>query len=73
MELPSRFQIGEHVEFTLAGGHIGVWGEVVAVRFTKAKIFYDIIDDTAADIHRDIDSCDVIPIKESLSLKVETV
>lgn len=73
MELPSQFQIGDHVEFLLAQGRIGVWGEVVAIRFTKAKVFYDIIDDTAADIHRDIDSCDVQTIKETLTSNPETV
>ena len=66
MELPSQFQIGGQVEF-LVSEKMALWGEVVGVRFTKGKVFYDIIDDTAAYVHRDIDSCDVKPMKDALT------
>jgi len=70
MQLPSKMQIGDEVEFypipNVSGDAPLYWGEVVAVKFTKAKVLYDIIDDHAANIHREIDSCDVKPLKDAL-------
>jgi hypothetical protein len=72
MLLPSKMQIGDEVEFSPLPPNESwaacptYWGEIVAVKFTKAKVLYDIIDDHAANIHREIDSCDVKPMNEAL-------
>ncbi len=35
------------------------YGTVVAIRITRAKIFYDILDDYTSTIFSDVDSCNV--------------
>lgn len=33
-----------------------LWGEVIAVRFTKAKVFYDVLDDYYGKVFKNIES-----------------
>jgi hypothetical protein len=55
-------------------------GQIIGVRFTKAKVFYDIVDDYYGVLFRDVDSayvgkmCDLIKMmkKESTELVTET-
>lgn len=35
------------------------YGRIVAIRFTKAKVFYDIVDDYRGYLFRDVDSVKV--------------
>lgn len=55
-KLPSKYQIGENVSVVVSEEH--QWeGEVVAVRFTRAKVLYDVLDrDVEGVIIKDIDS-----------------
>lgn len=57
----SQFDNWDRVEFRYKeeGEYITAKGVVVAVRFTKAKVFYDIIDDYYAYVYRDIESDEV--------------
>jgi hypothetical protein len=53
---PSQFEIDEPVSFITAPGDDARWGTVVKVSFTKAKVWYDILDDYTATVAEDIDS-----------------
>lgn len=57
--LPSNFQIGDLVEFKQPMIEEWASGQIVAVRFTKAKVFYAIVDDFYGSVFDDIDSIDV--------------
>jgi len=67
MELPSKFQIDDNVSFYPMYRHetaMGVSedkmeGRVVAIRFTQAKVFYDIVDDYYGKIFDNVDSVKV--------------
>jgi hypothetical protein len=72
MELPSKYQIGAEVavlvnpeatdiatEFTSEV----VFGVVIAVKFTKSKVFYTILDDYDASVITDKDSALVVDRK----------
>lgn len=58
--LPSQFQIGDDVEFKrypiMDEGEPWAWGTVVAVRFTKAKVYYDCIGDVDARVWPEVPS-----------------
>lgn len=64
MELPSNFQIGDEVSFRPMYRHqqeMGIAddamdGKVVAVKFTPAKVFYDILDDYHSKVFDGVDS-----------------
>ena len=78
-EFPSTLNLGDKVLFTpmyrdiqsfgLSEDFLGE-GEIVAVRFTKQKVFYDCISYYYGALFRDIDSCKVGPVK-SLSVLSE--
>lgn len=55
---PSQFGITEdnEVEYTISDDSPKRWGKVVAVKFTAAKVYYDIIDDTTAEVTKEIPS-----------------
>ena len=48
---PAAYNIGDDVEFDN-----GRTGQIVAVKFTKSKVFYDILDDYDANVYKEIDS-----------------
>lgn len=48
---PAAYNIGDEVEF-----NDNRTGQIVAVKFTKSKVFYDILDDYDASICKEIDS-----------------
>lgn len=52
MKLPSKFQIGDEVYYE--GQDLR--GVIVAIRFTKSKVFYDVLDEYDSSIRRQIDS-----------------
>lgn len=64
----SNFKIGQQVKYVDSTTIISdkgllkngcVSGQVVAVKFTKAKVFYDILSDFYARVERDIPSDNV--------------
>jgi len=59
---PSLFEIGEEVKFSTSIDSQLMYGEVSAVRFTKAKVFYDILDDYTGEIFDEVDSNNVFHI-----------
>lgn len=46
-------------------------GKIVAVRFTKPKVFYDILDTYYALIFKDVDSCKVFSPKQVQNAPLE--
>jgi len=56
MELPSKFQIGDAVEYSHYSEGPAKWGVITAVKFTKAKVLYDILDDASGSLSKTIDS-----------------
>lgn len=68
MQLPSQFQIGEDVFFKRYDRDDQKAGQITAVRFTKAKVFYDILDDVSGDVKSNIDS---VFVAKELSQTVE--
>lgn len=52
--LPSRYQIDDNIctEDIFDG-------QIVAVRFTAGKVYYDILNKIAGTITRDLDSCEI--------------
>jgi hypothetical protein len=69
---PSRFAIGDDVRFLEGGGwddngdiieRVDRYGTITAVKFTKAKVFYDILDDYSGRIFPEIDSTYVYEYK----------
>lgn len=54
----SYFAIGDTVDFNSDALTMG--GIIVAVRFTKAKVFYDIVEDYNGEVIKNVDSCDLI-------------
>jgi hypothetical protein len=61
----ARFSPGDNVTFYPMECHCAkykiekekLYGTVVAVRFTKAKVFYDVIDDYWGKLFDNVDSC----------------
>lgn len=41
-----------------------IYGTIVAIRFTSAKVFYDIVDDYYAVVFSNTDSSKVFPIEK---------
>jgi hypothetical protein len=60
---PAQFEIGESVSFITNEGEEERWGSVVKVSFTKAKVFYDILDDYTSTVIECIDSVFVKSLK----------
>lgn len=65
----SKHYIGDQVQFEPNNNQNLVasetkTGSIVAVRFTKAKVFYDICDDYYGIIFSEVDSSNVYPINE---------
>jgi hypothetical protein len=44
-------------------------GRIIAVRFTKAKVFYDIVDDYHGHLFNNVDSIKVFPVKSHIKLE----
>ena len=69
VELPSAYKVDDFVTFIPSAKQCEErcikrekrWGRVVKVSFTKAKVFYDILDDYYGDIFTMIDSSFIIP------------
>jgi hypothetical protein len=67
----SKLNIGDSVTFRpmfIQSKKLGIssddlWGTVVAIRFTKAKVFYDILDDYYSKVFTDVDSANVFEIE----------
>jgi hypothetical protein len=63
----SKLNIDSNVLFTPMYRHcqeMGIkpgkmYGKVVSVRFTKAKVFYDVLDDYYGKVFSNVDSCNV--------------
>lgn len=55
----SRFAIGDSVDFQI-GDECTMGGIIVAVRFTRAKVFFDIAEDYYGKIIKNVDSCDIL-------------
>lgn len=62
--LPSSFQID-----TLVSTDTIFDGQVVAVRFTAGKVYYDVLDKLTGKVMRDVDSC-VISAESDIKLPV---
>lgn len=60
----SAFSIGEEVNFKRYQSDIERGGTIASVTFTKAKVFYNILDDVTAEIKNNVDSSFVTPAKE---------
>lgn len=66
-EFSSQFDVDEKVEFVVSARDADKmkiereWsdGQIVAVRFTKSKVFYDVLSEYYGFVFRDIDSCGV--------------
>jgi len=77
VEFPSLFGIDDKVIFIPSAKQADdmkivredSYGTISAVRFTKAKVLYDIIDDYWGKIFKDVDSSFVKPFKSSIKLK----
>ncbi len=75
MELPSKLQIDDKVSFIPMERHCQamhiekeeLWGTVVSVKFTKAKVWYDVICDYHGKIF-DMVASNNVWIPERLSL-----
>lgn len=62
-QFPAQFEIDEQVSFKTSEEDSERWGTVVKVSFTKAKVWYDILDDYTATVIEDIDSVWVKSLK----------
>lgn len=68
----SLLKITEQVEWKFSDNEqhpFDKYGVIVSVRFTKAKVWYDILDDYTGNVFRDIDSCNV---KAPMKYKAKT-
>lgn len=81
-KLPSKFQIGDDIMVTVqecdcANCEIAaasrdvdpetIYGSVVSVRFTRAKVYYDILTDDTSEVLQGIDSAQCSePYKETV-------
>jgi len=72
VNFPAQFEIGEPVSFITAPGDDERWGSVVKVSFTKAKVFYDILDDYTSTVIEDVDSSFVKTLKSDIKLEEPT-
>lgn len=76
--LPCAHNIGDDINFLPMFRHqqkYGIakeekYGTIIAVRFTKAKILYDIVDDYYGILFDNVDSCNVFSIKDN-NIKLE--
>lgn len=68
-QFPAQFEIGEPVSFITSPGDDERWGSIVKVSFTKAKVFYDILDDYTSTVIADIDSVFVKTLKSKIKLE----
>ena len=67
MAFTSTLEIGQLIKFKPMQRHCEKYaiacsdgyGKITAVRFTKAKVFYDIIDDYYGLLFDNVDSCNV--------------
>lgn len=71
-QFPAQFEIDEPVSFKTAEEDSERWGTVVKVSFTKAKVWYDILDDYTATVIEDIDSVFVKSLKSDIKLPEAT-
>lgn len=69
---PAQFEIGEPVSFITSPGEDERWGSVVKVSFTKAKVFYDILDDYTSTVIDNIDSSFVKTLRSDIKLEEPT-
>ena len=68
---PAQFAIDDAVSFVPMFKHQQLYGIsndqldgiVTAVRFSKAKVFYDIVDEYYGKLFDEVDSCKVTPVK----------
>jgi hypothetical protein len=70
---PSAFGIGEDVLYRTHEEDVWRNGTVVSVRFTRSKVFYDVLDHYYAVVARDIDSLDVVSPNVTLGAEDEPV
>lgn len=71
-QFPAQFEIGEPVSFKTSEEDEERWGSVVKVSFTKAKVFYDILDDYTSTVVEFIDSAFIKPLKSDIKLEEPT-
>lgn len=71
-QFPAQFEIDEAVSFITATGDDERWGTIVKVSFTKAKVWYDILDDYTAQVIEDVDSSFVKTLKSDIKLEEPT-
>jgi len=77
-QFTSTFTHGEQIKFIpparllneLSLAKEPAYGEIVAIRFTKAKVFYDIIDDYHGIIFDNVDSAFVFELNEEISSEI---
>lgn len=71
-QFPAQFEIGEPVSFKTSEEDEERWGSVVKVSFTKAKVFYDILDDYTSTVVEFIDSAFIKTLKSDIKLEEPT-
>lgn len=79
MEFSSALEIDQKVLFTPMQRHCEKYaiegskgyGVIVSVKFTKAKVFYSIVDDYYGILFDDVDSSYVFPQENGAKLKEE--
>lgn len=77
MNFESNFNIDDKVLFQPMQRHcdaLGIeksksFGKIIAIRFTKAKVFYDIIDDYYGRLFDNVDSNYVFPNEQNTKIK----
>lgn len=64
-EFPAQFAIDDNVIFTTGPDEEPRYGKVAKVSFTKAKVWYDILDDYTGTVIKEIDSVFIKPIVQN--------
>ena len=61
---PAGHGIDDNVQFITGEGEEPRYGRIARVTFTKAKVWYDILDDVTGDVITQVDSAFVSKIKQ---------
>jgi hypothetical protein len=64
VNLPAAHGVGDNVQYVTGEGDETRYGTVARVSFTKAKVWYDILDDVMGDVIEEVDSAFVSKIEQ---------